>query len=67
MGALVALLAARIERTDTATLRRKRGLLAAHFASCGSSHGTVELMAKWIDCQLALRQLPRRARLRRAA
>jgi hypothetical protein len=67
MGALVGLLAERIERMDTATLHRKRGALVEHFASCGSSHETVALIAEWIDCQLALRRVPRGRRLRRAA
>ena len=67
IDALVGLLAALIEGMDTATLRRKRARLLEHFASCGCSIETVALMTEWVDCQLALRRLPRRVRSRPAA
>lgn len=67
VAALVDLLAKRIEGMDTATLRRQRAGLVEHFATCGCSLKTVELMAEWVDCQLALRRTSRRPRSRRAA
>ena len=55
VDALLAYFATLLDSTDSASIQVKRDQMLERFAGCGGSFETGALVAKWIDCHLALR------------
>ena len=46
-----------LDSMDATSIREKRDQLMARFSHCGTSFETCALVIKWLDCQLALRDM----------